>query len=196
MIMRHDLVARHVWTCALCVLSVGLSIPPMRTLIEESMVWHMSIQMPAIILTGWMANSHSIAVVRTDRLAPWNRYGLTGFIVAQGVLAYWMLPLAIDRAVVVPHVDIIKLSTLLICGVILQDSFSRAPAVLQLFFVGYLVSMMTWLGIFYATTDLRLCNAYSQVSQARAGRAVASLGIALGIGWGAIGVGRLMNTRA
>lgn len=97
---------------------------------------------------------------------PWSvvtkRYGATGFIGAQAIVAYWMLPLTIDHAIVLPQIDALKLVSLFICGAMLRHSVERSPAVVQLFFVGYTVSMMTWLGIYLATTDLRLCNAYSQ----------------------------------
>ena len=98
-------------------------------------------------------------------------------------MAYWMLPLAIDRAVVLPQADLFKVLTLFAGGALLKHSVERSPAVLQLFFVGYAVSMMVWLGLFFSTTDRRLCNAYSLDSQMDAGRGIAVLGIALGIAW-------------
>lgn len=161
----------------------ALSVPPLRTLIEQSMVWHMAIQMPLLVLGGW-CTLRAMAGGRAARLlAPWNRYGLTGFIAAQVILAYWMLPLALDRAIVLPGADVIKIVTLCACGAMLQHSVARAPLVLQLFFIGYTVSMMIWLGIYFASTDLRLCNAYSLASQIDAGYGIALLGIALGGGW-------------
>ncbi|MFT5534883.1 MAG: hypothetical protein ACI8WM_001116 [Burkholderiaceae bacterium] len=168
---------------AITVFAVGLSSPPWRYLIEQSMVWHMAIQMPLLVLAGWWvmaALSRGRAVLW---LAPWNRYGLTGFITALVVLAYWMLPLAIDRAVVLPQADLLKLLTLFIAGILLQHSFSCSPAALQLFFVGYLVSMMTWLGSYFITTNLRLCNAYSLETQVQTGWGIAAIGIGLGTLW-------------
>lgn len=43
--------------------------------------------------------------------------------------------------------------------------------------------MTIWLGAYFATTDLRLCNAYSQESQSLAGWAIAALSTAVGFGW-------------
>jgi hypothetical protein len=165
------------------VLAVALSAPPWRYLIEQSMVWHMAVQMPLLVLAGWWAIRalpHGRAV---DWLTPWNRYGLTGFITALVILAYWMLPLAIDRAVVLPQADLFKLLTLFFAGLLLQHSFACSPAALQLFFVGYLVSMMTWLGSYFITTDLRLCNAYSLETQVQTGWGIAAIGIGLGVLW-------------
>lgn len=177
------------------VFAAGLSAPPWRYLIEQSMVWHMAIQMPLLVLAGWWV-MRALSQRRSPRwLAPWNYYGLTGFIAALVILAYWMLPLAIDRAVVLPQADLLKLITLFIAGVLLQHSFSCSPAALQLFFVGYLVSMMTWLGSYFITTDLRLCNAYSLETQVQTGWGIAAIGIGLGTLW-VVSALRLLRNRA
>lgn len=167
----------------LCVLGAALSAPPWRSLIEQSMVWHMVAQMPMLVAGGWLLVRHSNKGPGSHRLSDWNRYGLTGFIASQLIAAYWMLPLAIDRAVVLPLADALKLVSLPACGAMLHVSFSRSPAELQLFFVGYAVSMLVSAGVFLATTERRLCNAYSLDSQLNAGLGVALLGIAVGCAW-------------
>lgn len=164
-------------------LAVALSAPPWRYLIEQSMVWHMAVQMPLLVLAGWWSMRALPRGRAVDWLTPWNRYGLTGFITALVILAYWMLPLAIDRAVVLPQADLFKLLTLFFAGLLLQHSFACSPPALQLFFVGYLVSMMTWLGSYFITTDLRLCNAYSLETQVQTGWGIAAIGIGLGVLW-------------
>ena len=164
-------------------LALALSLPPLRALIEQSMLWHMAIQMPLLVLGGWLTMRALAGHRMAQRLARWNRYGLTGFIAAQAIFAYWMLPLAIDRAIVLPLADAQKLVSLFVCGALLQHSFARSPAALQLFFVGYAVPMMIWLGFYFTSTDLRLCNAYSLESQIRTGRALVAWGLALGALW-------------
>ena len=139
--------------------------------------------MPLLVLGGWLAGRVLPQRAWQQRTEIYNRFGLTGFMTAQIIVAYWMLPQAIDRAVVLPHIDVVKLVTLFVCGILLADAFSRAPDVLQLFFMGYWLSMMAWLGIYFATTDLRLCNAYSLQSQANTGRGLLALGVALSIAW-------------
>ena len=147
------------------------------------MVWHMVVQMPMLIAGGWLLVGNGIKGLKGHRFSYWNQYGLTSFIASQLVAAYWMLPLAIDRAVVLPAADTLKFLSLLACGAMLKTSFERSPAVLQLFFVGYSVSMLISAGSFLATTDRRLCNAYSLASQLNAGTGVVALGIAVGSAW-------------
>ncbi len=177
-------VTRHTATALMIsLLAVALSVPPLRRLIEQSMVWHMVIQLPMLALGGWLCLGALLSRRASERLAPWNRYGLTGFIAAQGIVAYWMLPLAIDRAVVLALADVTKLLSCFVCGALLKHSVQRAPLAVQLFFVGTTVSMMIWLGTYFATTDRRLCNAYSLQSQIETGWGLVLLGVALGGIW-------------
>jgi hypothetical protein len=167
---------------ALCLLGSALSVPPGRSLIEQSMAWHMVVQMPILFAGGWflMGGAWNISK-RSPR--SWNQFGLTGFIAAQLIITYWMLPISIDRAVVMPQVDVLKLLSLIASGALIQTSMSRSPVVLQLFFVGYIVSMLISTGVFLATTERRLCNAYSMESQLSAGYGVVALGVALACAW-------------
>ena len=159
--------------------AVALSLPPMRALIEQSMVWHMLVQMPLLVLAGWFA----AAAWAPSRGLRWNRFGLSGLMLAQCILAYWMIPALVDRAVVLPWVDAAKLATLWLAGLALRVGYRQAPPLVQLFFIGYGLPMMAWLGFYLASTDLRLCNAYSLESQARAGWGLLGLASLLGLAW-------------
>jgi hypothetical protein len=88
-------------------------------------------------------------------------YGLSGFMMAQMILLYWMLPISIDRAVVFPLVDLVKICTILLAVLLVGESLQKSPPALQLFFIGYFIAMLAWLGYYFVTTELRLCNAYS-----------------------------------
>jgi hypothetical protein len=167
---------------ALCLVAIALSVPPGRSLIEQSMTWHMVIQMPILFASGWFLMSGGWDTQKTS-LGHWNQFGLTGFIAAQFIITYWMLPISIDRAVVMPQVDVFKLLSLMVSGALIKTSISRSPAMLQLFFVGYIVSMLITTGVYLATTERRLCNAYSMESQLSAGYCVVALGIALAFAW-------------
>lgn len=167
---------------ALCLLASALSLPPGRSLIEQSMAWHMVVQMPMLFAGGWFLMGSGWDLKKTSS-ASWNQFGLTGFIAAQFIITYWMLPISIDRAVVIPQVDAFKLLSLIASGAMIQKSISRSPAVVQLFFVGYIVSMLITTGVFLATTERRLCNAYAMESQLSAGYGVVALGVSLACAW-------------
>jgi hypothetical protein len=179
---KGKLMALLAMVCA--AVAVALSVPPLRSVIEQSMAWHMVFQMPLLVLAGALTCLALSPRFGSRRLNNVNHFGLTGFMTAQIIIAYWMLPTAIDRAVVQPPFDAIKLVTLFVSGMLLYDAFKRAPAALQLFFIGYWVSMMSWLGTYFVTTDLRLCNAYSLQSQITTGWGLLVWGAALGGFWG------------
>jgi len=159
--------------------ALALSLPPLRPLIEQSMVWHMLVQMPLLVLSGALA----AAAWAPARELRWNRFGLTGFMLAQCIVAYWMIPALVDRAVVLPSADAGKLASLWLAGAALSLGYRQAPVAVQLFFIGYGVPMMAWLGLYLASTDLRLCNAYSLQSQLRTGWGLVALAAALGVAW-------------
>jgi len=181
--------------------ALALSLPPARALIEQSMVWHMLVQMPLLVATGWLGAAAFTAPggqgwPGTERL---NRFGLTGFMLALGAMAYWMIPATVDRAVVLPTADLAKVVSLVIAGVALRQSFGVAPAAVQLFFAGSALPMMGWLGVYMAGTDRRLCNAYSLESQIAAGQGLVVLAMFLGVCWGLAlwqrGSGSIPNAR-
>ena len=167
----------------LAALAASLSLPPLRVLIEQSMVWHMLVQMPLLVVAGACA---AAAWPQTlgGRWARINRFGLTGFMLAQCITVYWMIPALVDRAVVLPAADAAKLATLWLAGVTLRQGFVQAPVAVQLFFLGYGLPMLAWLGFHLAGTDVRLCNAYSLQSQWVTGQGLVALAVVLGLAWG------------
>lgn len=174
--------ARLLWAgLMLGATACALSVPPGRALIEQSMLWHMAVQMPLMVASGWLL--HGYIAGSSVREPAWDRFGLTSFMLSQLILSFWMLPLAVDRAVVLPYVDLFKLASLTAAGERLRAAMRRSPPALQLFFVGTTVSMLLATGIFLATTETRLCNAYALASQQSAGGAVVALGLSIGLAW-------------
>ncbi len=179
-------------------LAVVLSVPPLRMIIEQNMAWHMVFQMPLLVVGGWFMFARASHRQENSKLATWleavassNQFGLTGFLLVTVAFSYWMLPLALDKAIVQPVADLIKITTLLLAGVVLRESFRCAPVVVQLFFMAYWSSMLIWLGAYFTTTDLRLCNVYSLETQRTAGQGL----IALGIGVGTLLVAKIVVTK-
>lgn len=161
--------------------AAALSLPPLRSLIEQGMAWHMAVQMPLLVIAGALAaRPRRRGHPRSDR---WDAYGLTRFMAAQAILAYWMLPVSVDRAVVLPWVDAAKVASLVGAGALLGTALARSTTVVQMFFTGVAASMLVATGMTLALSDARLCNAYSLDSQLRAGTATAAWGVALVVAW-------------
>jgi hypothetical protein len=127
--------------------------------LESSMARHMLVQLPLLVLAGWMASSLlppalSLAAARFDE------YGITGLSALLFVSAYWMVPRALELSLTSPLFEAAKWSSLLLLGLILPGSLSRCPWVIQLFFLGNFSAMMAIAGIQYQNLPQRLCNAY------------------------------------
>ena len=104
-------------------------------------------------------------------------------MLAQMILIYWMLPISLDRAVVMPLVDVAKVLTMIVAGFLVGDALKKSPVALQLFFIGYFAAMMIWLGMYFIYTDMRLCNAYSLSSQYWTGYGLCAISIAIVSYW-------------
>lgn len=161
--------------------AVCLSLWPLRAVIIEDMFWHMNIQIPLLIAVGAMIKIPASAYFQT--LSRFNAFGLNSFIVSQVILAFWMLPISIDRAIIHWEYDLAKIISLMLCGWLIQISFQKTTVVIEVFFVGYFLAMMLWVGFYYVQSDARLCNVYSQDSQQYAGGGLMVFAVVLSLVW-------------
>lgn len=161
--------------------AVALSLWPLRANIIEDMFWHMDIQIPLLIVVGAMIKISAPALHET--LSRFNAYGLNSFIASQVILAFWMLPISIDRAIIHWEYDLAKIISLIMCGWLIQVSFKKTTLVIELFFIGYFLAMMLWVGVYYIQSDVRLCNVYTQESQQYAGGGLIFYAVMLSLIW-------------
>jgi hypothetical protein len=161
--------------------AVCLSLWPLRAVIIEDMFWHMNIQIPLLISVGVISKIPSLALSQT--LSRFNVYGLNSFFISQVILVFWMLPISIDRAIIHWEYDLAKIISLIVCGWLIQISFKKTTAVIEIFFVGYFLAMMLWVGFYYIQSDIRLCNVYSQDSQQYAGAGLIAFAVVLSLIW-------------
>lgn len=54
-----------------------LALPPIQHFLEQSMVTHMLVQLPALTVIGWMLG-RALPENWSNKIAPWNRWGITG----------------------------------------------------------------------------------------------------------------------
>lgn len=165
----------------LFLLAVFLSLWPLRALIIEDMFWHMNIQIPLLFLAGLISKIPASAFFQN--LSRFNIYGLNSFIASQVILAFWMLPISIDRAIIHWEYDFAKIVSLIVCGWLIQISFKKTTVVIEVFFVGYFLAMLLWVGFYYIQSDARLCNVYSQDSQQYAGGGLIVFAVVLSLVW-------------
>jgi hypothetical protein len=161
---------------------VVLGLPPVRNGLESSLIGHMVIQLPMLILCGWILGQ-ALGPIRKQEGAC-NRYGLTGLLLALFTLAFWLLPRSLDSALLEPAYETAKFVTLpLLAGVPLSRSWPRLPAVFRWFLLANIIPMLVVMGWLYEQSPVRLCNNYMMDQQLLLARALWAIAGALALLW-------------
>ncbi len=113
----------------------------------------------------------------------YNAYGIPGLLLVSLIGAGWMIPKALDDALVDWRIAAFKYLGLPVCGWLLSASLRQANVVIKLFFLGNFCWMSAIVGMVYLDQPIRLCNAYLQDDQDWAGRGLIALAIVLPSCW-------------
>jgi hypothetical protein len=156
-------------------------IEPIRHLIESRMVSHMLLQFPLLVASGWVLAGTSPAQSRWPRIFDaLDAHGLLGISFASCALAFWMIPTALDLALLSEPVRWAKYASLWFTGWALRRSRQRLNTELTVFFVGTLVWMMATVGLVYQTMPQRLCVSYLIDEQRWTGGGLVAAALLLG----------------
>ena len=135
------------------------------------MARHMGLELPGLFILGWFAATCAgHRLVRA--LESWNANGLPGLLFGLCVTGFWMVPAALDRAVLDDDMAIAKVTSLVAAGLLAGASWSCAGRVIQAFFVLNWVWMTLAAGLLYQDAPQQLCSVYLVNQQGEAGRAV------------------------
>lgn len=174
---------RRLWQLgAGAILVVVLALTPFRALLEASMLRHMLVQAPLLLLAGALLAGSAGAPTRAA-LARWNAYGITGLLAAGCILSLLMVPRALDLVLVAPHLEAAKFALLLLAGAALRLSWRPAGLLVQGFFLGNVLPMTAVAGQLYADSPVRVCNAYLLDDQARLGEWLIALACFFAVVW-------------
>lgn len=164
-----------------------------RPLLESSMLAHMLLQLPLLMLDGYL---FAQACLRSDgpaaravnkmarQLRPYDENGVTGLFAALFVSAYWMIPRALEESLNQGGVESLKFISLLLLGAVLPGSLSRANRIIQVFFLGNFCWMTAIAGLLYQDAPQRLCNAYLLDDQAYTGIGLVLASLLIPLCWG------------
>ena len=166
-----------------CAPALGIAaLAPTHPWLEHTMSRHMGLELPALFLLGCALPLCSGAA-RSPRFAAWNAHGLPGLLAALCITGFWMLPAALDRAVLHDGMALAKVASLVAAGAWAAASWQRAGTVLQAFFVLNGFWMMLAAGLLYQETPLQLCAVYLADQQPAAGRALVLWAVAGLVAW-------------
>jgi len=152
--------------------------PPLRHLLEASMALHMLVEFPLLFATGWAAAS---LWPRAANAGPrWDVEGLSSALLMLVTASFWMLPVALDLALLSPWVAFAKALNWLAAGAALARAVCRWRRELRLFVLFNLAWMMATAGLLYRESENRLCVNYLVDQQAWAGTGLLGLALLLG----------------
>lgn len=160
-----------------------LATPPLRDALEASMTTHMLVQMPLLAMAGFAA---ARALPRRWRIGLYRFAGGSVPLALAAMLAssYWMLPRALDAALVDAWAETAKFASLaLLVGAPLALAWERLGSIGRGFVCTNFFSMLAVLGWLYIAAPVRLCNSYLVGEQASAGWSMVYLALALFAGW-------------
>lgn len=167
------------------VLVLGLGLPPVARVLEADMVGHVVVQLPLLVLAGWLIGTAlGTATGVRALLDDWNAAGIPGLLTALFTALFWMLPRSLDQALVDPATELAKFASMaLLIGLPLSLSWPRLPAILRGFVWAQLVSMLAILGWLYLDAPVRLCNSYLIGQQVMLGRVLLAISTAIALYW-------------
>lgn len=154
----------------------------LRPWLEASMARHMAIELPILFAVGFHAAVLCRAPMR-HALVRWNAFGIPGLTASALILGYWMLPVALDSAVLSPSAGMGKVVSMVLAGVLAGLSWRSAGIIVQAFFVLNWAWMTFVAGMLYHSTPDQLCSVYLSNQQESAGLAMMALAAAVLMVW-------------
>ena len=164
------------WFAAL--LPLALLHDGLRHVIESRMALHMLLEFPLLLGSGW-----AIARLVAPRPAPapgCDALGLLGVTVVSCVSAFWMIPAALDLALLHEPKRWAKVASWVGAGALLALSAPRLGDEIAVFFLGNLAWMLATAGLLYREAEDRLCVSYLYDDQRWTGNGLVVLALALG----------------
>ncbi|MCS6879107.1 MAG: hypothetical protein RMK73_05420 [Geminicoccaceae bacterium] len=156
----------------------------LRRPLEARLVTHLLVQFPLLLAGGAL-----LAGPRPpERSRAWNRGGATGLALALVVLGFWMLPRAIDAAVVSWRYELAKFVSVPVAGAALAWSLPLLPWLARQLVATQAIAMAAASGWLYLALPQRLCLRYLRSDQDELGAALLFLSAAAFVFW----VGRLV----
>jgi hypothetical protein len=146
-------------------LYAALILPPVADLMESIMVVHMHMQMPMLVIAGFI--TANVIRLRFPRFfEKWNGNGVPGMILFATIMGFWMVPRTMDEALATPAAEIFKFVSLpFMAGIPLRDSWKKLGPVGKNITIGGFAILFYFMGWLYVNDPDQLCNNYLLVEQ-------------------------------
>ncbi len=147
---------------------------------QASMVLHMAVQIPALVVLGGMLSV--LLQQQHVRLTHWGKHYRTSLLLfALFTVGLWMLPRLLDNALHDPIVALLKWLSLPLAGMALMLSWRHLPFVLRGVLHLEALATLLRLGWLYLIAPQRYCVSYLLDEQQRLGYVLLGYGAAYAI---------------
>jgi hypothetical protein len=160
-------------------LFIFLVAPPVANFMESVMVIHMHMQMPMLVIAGFL-----MAAFFQKRFSgffnKWNSNGTPGITLFVIIMVYWMLPRTMDEALTSQTVEVFKFISLpFLAGISLRDSWKKLTPIGKNIIIISFTILFLGLGWLYIWSPVQLCNNYLVIEQVTLGWAFLTTAIGL-----------------
>lgn len=147
------------------ILFVVLILPPVAHLLESIMIIHMHMQMPLLVLAGFLM-ARSLQSRFPLFFERWNRHGIPGIVLFVIISIFWMIPRTMDEALTVPAMEMFKFISLpFLAGVPLRDSWKKLTSQGKHLIIASFTLLFFAAGWLYIQAPVQLCNNYLLIDQ-------------------------------
>jgi hypothetical protein len=146
-------------------LFIFLIIPPVANLMESVMVIHMHMQMPMLVIAGFLMARFFL--VRFPRFfEKWNHNGIPGIMLFVIIVIYWTMPRSMDEALTIQSMEVFKfISLTLLAGIPLRDSWKKLKPIVKNIIFYFFIIVFFGMGWLYIDSPVQLCNNYLIIEQ-------------------------------
>ena len=160
-------------------LYVFLLAPPVAHLMESVMVVHMHMQMPMLVIAGFLV-APALQRVLPRLFSRWNANGVPGNLLFSIIIMYWMLPRTMDEALTAQSMEMFKFISLpLLAGIPLRDSWGKLSSTWRTATIGGFTLLFYGAGAVYLGAAEQLCNNYLLLDQITLGWAFLLTAVAM-----------------
>lgn len=147
------------------VLLIGLMLPPVARLMESVMIVHMHMQMPMLVISGFLM-ARLFLLQYPQFFNKYNQNGIPGILLFIIIMAYWMLPRTMDEALTIENVEVFKFVSLpFLAGIPLRDSWKKLSKTWKNNIITLFTVIFMGMGWLYIQSNDQLCNNYLVVDQ-------------------------------
>tara|TARA_B110000261_G_C12961037_1_gene308550 strand:+ start:227 stop:838 length:612 start_codon:yes stop_codon:yes gene_type:complete len=178
LLMRHKILQFTGLLLSLYLITVS----PISTILESTMVGHVLLQLPLLVTIGLFAADVVPAKLK-NMIILINAGGIFGCISITFIFLVWMIPRWLDASLVYETVALAKYASLIVGGVLLRMSWPIAHPITRGLLQIEFIAMLLRLGWLYLISPERLCNSYLLSDQIWLGRGLLIIAFALCLTW-------------